>query len=218
MGDEYGRDACFVVQCAQPYTQLLANFRVERAEGLIEQQHARLYGQCARERDALALAARKLARVALAQPIKLNQIQQFLDAPGDLGTRWTLAAAANLKAKGDVLRHCHMTEERVLLEHEACAALARRDRQPVQTVERHLADIGEFEPSEDAQQRGLARAGGTEQRNESTLRSLEAHSVQRRKAAELLGYGLDDKSHWLIFPNAGEQQRFRRRSATRERI
>ena len=55
-------DVQLVVQAAQPAAQLLAHLGVERAERLVEQQHARLDGQRAGERDALALAAGELAR------------------------------------------------------------------------------------------------------------------------------------------------------------
>ena len=49
-----------VVQAAQPLAQLGAHLGVERAERLVEQQHARLDGERARERHPLALAAGEL--------------------------------------------------------------------------------------------------------------------------------------------------------------
>ena len=63
--DEHGRDVDLVVQAPQPRAQLGADLRVQRAERLVEQQHARLDRQRARERHALALAAAELRRVAL---------------------------------------------------------------------------------------------------------------------------------------------------------
>ena len=67
---------------AQPATQILAHAGVERAKGLVEQQHARLDGERARERHALALAARKLRGIALSKPFELHQFQQLGDARG----------------------------------------------------------------------------------------------------------------------------------------
>ena len=61
VGDQDGGDVDLVVQPAQPRAQLGADLGVERAERLVEQQHARLDGQRARERHALALAAAELA-------------------------------------------------------------------------------------------------------------------------------------------------------------
>jgi hypothetical protein len=49
-----------VVQAAQPAAQFLAHFRVERPERLVEQEHFRLDGERACERDALPLSARQL--------------------------------------------------------------------------------------------------------------------------------------------------------------
>jgi hypothetical protein len=73
------------VQPAQPAAQLLAHLGVERAERLVEQQHARLDRQSAGQRDALPLAARQLVRIAVAQPVELNQLEQlFAPARGSL--------------------------------------------------------------------------------------------------------------------------------------
>jgi hypothetical protein len=60
VGDEHGRDVHLVVQAAEPVAELLANLRVERSEGLVEEQHVRLDGQCPGQCHALALAARQL--------------------------------------------------------------------------------------------------------------------------------------------------------------
>ena len=67
VGHEHGGDVDLVVELAKPAPQLLADLGVERAERLVEQQDARLDGERARERDALALAARQLRRVAVAE-------------------------------------------------------------------------------------------------------------------------------------------------------
>ena len=48
--------------------QVLAQLEVQRAERLVEQQHARPVDQRSGERDALALAARELARPAVWKP------------------------------------------------------------------------------------------------------------------------------------------------------
>ena len=78
--DEDGRDVLLLVQPAQPDAQLLADGRVERAERLVEQQHARLDRERARERHALALAARELRRVAIGEAAELHEREQLLDA------------------------------------------------------------------------------------------------------------------------------------------
>ncbi len=61
---------------AQPPPQLLAHLRIERAEGLVEEQNVGLDGHGAASADALALPARKLGRVAFLQPGELHEFQQ----------------------------------------------------------------------------------------------------------------------------------------------
>ena len=54
----------------------LRTLRVQRAEGLVEQQHARLDGERARERDALTLAAGELRRIAAAEAVELHELSR----------------------------------------------------------------------------------------------------------------------------------------------
>ena len=68
VGDQDRRDVDLVVQAAQPRAQLGADVGVQRAERLVEQQHLGLDRERARQRHALALAARQLGRVALVEP------------------------------------------------------------------------------------------------------------------------------------------------------
>jgi hypothetical protein len=62
---------------AQPAAQVLAHLGVQRAEGLVQQQQPGSIAS-ARASATLALAAGKLRRIAIAQPIELDQPQQFL--------------------------------------------------------------------------------------------------------------------------------------------
>jgi hypothetical protein len=62
------------VEVAQPAAQFLAHLCVERTEGLVEQEDARLDREGAGERDALSLAAGELAGVALAEAGKLDEV------------------------------------------------------------------------------------------------------------------------------------------------
>ena len=87
MGDEDRGDAGLVMDMAQPDAQFLAHLGVQRAERLVQQQHARLDRQRPGQRHALALAAGQLAGIALAQILQLHQLQQFLDPALDLGAR-----------------------------------------------------------------------------------------------------------------------------------
>ena len=84
--DEDRRHVDLVVQAAQPRAQLLAHAGVERAERLVEQQHARLHGERAGQRHALALAAGELRRVARAEVGEPDELEQLARrAPGSPG-------------------------------------------------------------------------------------------------------------------------------------
>ena len=68
------------MQAPQPGAQVGADVGVERAERLVEQQHARLDRERAGERHALALAARELRRVALVEAAEADELEQLVHA------------------------------------------------------------------------------------------------------------------------------------------
>src|SRR5712691_1013707 len=80
--------------------QLHAHLRVERRERLVEQQHARLDRERARQRDALLHAARELVRIAVARVTEADELEQLADASPPVA----LALAADLQPELDVLR------------------------------------------------------------------------------------------------------------------
>lgn len=84
VGNEDRRHVHVLVQAAKPCPQLLAHLRVEGAEGLVEQEHLRLYGEGARERHALTLATRELGWVALGELIEMHQLEKLPHAAIDL--------------------------------------------------------------------------------------------------------------------------------------
>ena len=90
---EHRRDSDGALDLADRAPQLLADLRVERAERLVEQQHARLVRQRACERDALLLAARELARQAVVVAFERDELQQ-LRAPAARGPRGARGARA----------------------------------------------------------------------------------------------------------------------------
>ena len=92
VGDEDGGVAGPVVDLAQPAAELAPDLGVERAERLVEEEHARLDGERAGERHALPLAAGELRRVALLEAGELHEIEQLQHALADL-RRATGAAA-----------------------------------------------------------------------------------------------------------------------------
>ena len=87
VGHEDAGEADLVVQPPQPAAQLLADLGVERAEGLVEEEHARLDREGAGEGDALALAAGELRGQAVGEPVELDHAQEAHHLLADLRLR-----------------------------------------------------------------------------------------------------------------------------------
>ena len=87
VGDEHGRDVDDVVEVREPVAKLGANARVEGAEWLVEEQHLRLGRERAGQPHPLALAARELGGIAVAEALELDEVKQLVDAFADLGPR-----------------------------------------------------------------------------------------------------------------------------------
>ena len=67
--------------------QLLAQLQVQRAQGLVEQEHAWAVDQGAGERNALALAARELARPPVVEALELHHPERLTHPCIALGAR-----------------------------------------------------------------------------------------------------------------------------------
>ena len=153
---EHARQPDLLMKAPQPSAQLLPHFCIERAERLVEQQHPGFDRERARERDALALTARELRGIAIAEVVELHQLQQVRHLLGNRLGRGPMRARPHAKTERDVLEHRHVTEERVVLKDEADATLSGLPRRRVLAVEQHRTGVGRLEPGDDAQQRRLA--------------------------------------------------------------
>ena len=178
---------------------------VERAERLVEQQHARLDRKRAGERDALALPAGKLVRKAVGEPIELHELQQRIDLARYRHIVQALATRTHAQAEGDVLENGHVAEQRVVLEDEAHLALARVHAGRIVAVKGDGAGIRRLKPGDDAQQRRLAGARRPEQRQQLAGFDPEIDAVDCDKFAEALRDAgqLDTHQAW---PFAGEER------------
>ena len=77
MRDVDERDPDLVLDPLQLELHLLAQLEVERAERLVEQQHARMVHERAPERDALLLAARELPRLPLREAGEPDELEHL---------------------------------------------------------------------------------------------------------------------------------------------
>src|SRR5206468_6546307 len=99
-----------------------AKLRVEVRQRLIEQERVRLDDQRSRQRDALLLAARELARQAVTEVVEPHQAERARHLLADDGLR----KPAHLQAERDVLGGSEVRKQRVALEDEPGVPAMRR--------------------------------------------------------------------------------------------
>jgi hypothetical protein len=162
MGDHQGGDPLLDEDLAQLGAQRCARRGVERGQRLVEQEQCRLGRQRARERHALGLSARQLGHWARGEVPCVCCTQGVLHPRDPLGSR------QGPQAEGDVGGDIQMGEQRMVLEqvadasapgwHDHASPLA-----PTCPGEVDGSLVERLEAGEAAQERGLARTGGTEQ-------------------------------------------------------
>ena len=162
--------------------QLLAQLQVERAERLVEQQRLRPVDDRAGERDALALAAGELPRLAAAVALEPHERERLARAPAPLGPRHLLHAEPVL----DVVLHGHVREERVVLEDRVDVARVGRQLRDVLAAELDAALVRLLEARDHAQRRRLAGAGRAEHGEELAAPDLQVDAVDRGDVAVAL--------------------------------
>ena len=158
--------------------RLDAQLRVEVRERLVHQERLRVAHDRAAHGDALALAARERARLAVEQRLEVEDARGVLDARVDLGLRHLLDA----QAERDVLVDGEVRVERVALEHHRDVAVARRHvvHDAVADHDAALADV--LEPREHAQRRRLAAARRADEHHELAVLDVEAQVIDGARA------------------------------------
>ncbi len=183
VGDEQAGDVDLVVELAEPGPQLVADPGIERPEGLVQQEDLGPGGQRPGQGHPLPLPARELRGVPPGIPRKLDEVEQLVDPPADLG----LGELLDLQAEGDVLADRHVPEQGVVLEDEPHPPPLDRQVRGVQPRQLDLARVRRLQPRDDPQDRALARPRRPEQRHELPLGHLERDVVDGLEVAEPLG-------------------------------
>src|SRR5439155_7192866 len=143
---------------ADELAHLEAAIGVERAERLVHQIDARAPHHGARERDALFVAARKLARIMTLEAHEPDAPAHGKDARLDVALLDLRAA----KRKRDVLAHGEVRVERVELEHEADVTIRRAEPRNVDAAQHDASRRRRLEPRDHAQRGRLAAPRRTE--------------------------------------------------------
>ena len=169
VGDVDGGDAHLTLDLANGLPHLQAQLGVQIAQRLVHQQHVRLDDQRTGQRHALLLAARQILRQPVGVLLDLHDLQKAVCLPGDL----ILGGLAVLQTVGHILGHGHVGENGVVLEHHADVALAGLLVVDALLVEIEVAALNGIEARDHAQQRGLAAAGGPQQRKQLSVAYLQ---------------------------------------------
>ena len=171
--DEDERDAERLLERLELDLQILAQAGVERAERLVEQQHARPQHERAGQRDALLLTARELPGLALLVAGELHERERLADGLRAL----RLGDLLVLEAERDVVGDVEVREQRVALEHRVDVAAVRRRLRDVLAVEQDAPARRPLEARDHAQRRRLAAARRPDHREELAGRHVEVDAV-----------------------------------------
>lgn len=182
VGDKDRGGAQVLEQCAQPVPEFLANLRIERAEGFVEQQQARAVCQRACQRRALALTATQLRGQLARTAAEADLFQQLVAAPGTFAP----VHAKDPQRELDVLGHGHVFEQGVVLENETQVTPLRRLLGHIDPVDLHLAAVAGRQAGNNAQDGALAAAARAQQGDEFAIGHLEGHLLDHRAATETL--------------------------------
>ena len=175
--DAADRHAAFAPEVEKVGAQRFGGEHVERGERLVHQQQLGIDHQRAREADALAHAARQLLRVGVFEPVEADQVD---------GGQRPLAAllrrhALRFQPQLDVLLDREPGEQREALEHHGKSVGGAFDRLAVDC--RLRRSLGRHQPRDDAQKRGLARAGAAQQRDNLVVVHGQVDIVEHEQIA-----------------------------------
>ena len=184
MADEQVGDAEFLLQIQHQVEHLRLHRHIERAHGLVGHDEAGAGDECARNRNALALAARKLVRVFVQVGAAQAHLRQHLR--GLLALLGAAGSTLGLQGLGDDALHGVVWVQRAIgvLEHHLkvaprVAQLGGGQAVQVAAQQVHRAAGGRVERHHQPGQRGFARARFTHDAQAAARRHGEIHALQR---------------------------------------
>ncbi len=154
---------------------------IECTEWLVEKNHAGARGQGTRERDALALAARKFMRKPVAECSRghSNHVE------GVSRKNVCVFKSKEVWHKRDVSQHAPVWQKSAILRHVTDVSTQDGDRfgADIFATNQHMPGIGLNHPVEAAQQRRLPRAALADKRQSRPGRDFDASTVERDDVA-----------------------------------
>jgi hypothetical protein len=210
VGDEQRGDAELAVQGLDLQPRLRAQLGVEVGQRLVEQEDLGLAHDRAAHRDALALAAGELTRLAVQQRTELEDLGRLLHPLFDL----RLGQLGDLQAVGHVVVHAHVRVQGVVLEHHRDVALGRFEPVDDPPADRDLAAADLLQPGDHAQQRALAAARRADDDDELAVVDLGVDAMDdldglRAVAVGLLDLSQRNRTHGVLVVRCGAARRRR---------
>ena len=175
VGDVDRGGAHFLMHLLDLDPHLHPKLGVEVGERLVEQEYFGVAHDGAPHRDALALAARKLLRLAVDQVGDVEHAGGFGDPALDLGLRIVLQP----QTERHVFRHRHVRIQRVVLEHHRDVAVLRRHVVDDVAADHDVAVGDVLEPRDHPQRGRLAAARRTYQHDELMVGDVEIDAAHR---------------------------------------
>ena len=171
MGDIDEGDAQLFLKALELNLHLLAQLEIQGAQRLIQQQHFGVVDQGPCDGHPLLLPAGQGVRLALFKASQLHQGEHLGHTALDL----VLGNLFDGQTVGHVVKHCHVGEQGVILEHGVHVPLI--GLLALHPFPLHLDDAGGgiLKPGDHPQGGGLAAAGGPQQGEELPLLDLHIH-------------------------------------------
>ena len=132
------RDAQRLLDPLQLVLHILAQAKIQSAQGFIQEQHLGSVDQCPGDGHPLLLTAGKAVDVPVFVALQADDLQHFLYP----GVDFILGYLGHPKAEGDVVVHVQMREQGIALEDGIDLPLVGRDIVDRLSVEGHRAGCG----------------------------------------------------------------------------
>ena len=208
VGHKDGGDARFRLNAADFLAGLQAQARVQVGQRLVQQQHAGHFHQRAGDGHALLLAAGQLVGLAVHEGFNLYQLRGVLGAVEHGFFGHFVLAFEVLQREEDVLLDGHVGIERIVLKHQANAAVFRGQLGHIVVPEKDSAAGGLLQAANHVQRGAFPASGGAEQANELAVRDGEGKVADRHDrlvglfvpAGENLGQVLQNNFHTNPYP------------------
>jgi hypothetical protein len=184
VGHVDGRDAEPALDQRDLRAYLQAQLRIELRERLVHQEHARLAQDRPPHRDALALAAGELGRLAVDPLGEPEHRGRVVDLARDLGLRH----AAQLQREADLLADRHVRVQRMVLEDHRDVAVLGGDVVDDALADAHGAGADLLEARNHSQHGDPAAAGRADEDHKLAFRDRQVKRIigQSRRAHQTL--------------------------------